>query len=114
MRDHLSQLFHAGIGACLPETVLPPHLPAERPRVVLAVGKGAGAMARVAEAHYPGVSGLAVVPHGWEARLESIALLHAGHPIPDEASVAVRDSRLALCRLRRVSEARVHADARPQ
>ena len=96
MRDHLRQMFHAGIGACLPETVLPRHLPAERPRVVLAIGKAAGAMARVAEAHYPGVSGLAVVPHGLEAGLAGIALLHASHPIPDEASVAAAERLLAL------------------
>ena len=96
MRDHLRQLFHAGIGACLPRTVLPPCLPAEAPRVVLAIGKAAGAMARVAEAHYPGVGGLAVVPHGWDADLRRIELLQAGHPVPDEASVTAAERLLTL------------------
>lgn len=96
MRDHLSQMFHAGIGACLPETVLPAHLPAESPRVILAVGKAAGAMAKVAERHYPGVGGVAVVPHGWDATLERIELLRAGHPLPDEASVAAAERLLTL------------------
>lgn len=96
MRDQLIRMFHAGIAACLPETVLPPHLPAEAPHVVLAIGKAAGAMARVAEAHYPGVRGLAVVPHGWDAELQSIELIHAGHPVPDEASVAAAERLLAL------------------
>lgn len=96
MRDKLSRMFHAGIAACHPETVLPRHLPAESPRVVLAIGKAAGAMARVAEAHYPGVGGLAVVPHGWEAELASVELLHAGHPVPDEASVRAAERLLAL------------------
>jgi hydroxypyruvate reductase len=96
MRDHLSQMFHAGIGACLPEQVLPAHLPAESPRVILAIGKAAGAMARVAEARYPRVGGVAVVPPGWDAELERIELLHAGHPLPDEASVAAAERLLAL------------------
>jgi len=96
MRDQLIRMFHAGIAACHPEMVLPRHLPAEAPRVVLAIGKAAGAMARVAEAHYPGVGGLVVVPHGWDAELASIELMHAGHPVPDESSVAAAERRLAL------------------
>jgi hydroxypyruvate reductase len=96
MRDELSRMFHAGIAACHPETVLPRHLPAAAPRAVLAIGKAAGAMARVVEAHYPGVGGLAVVPHGWPAELERIELLHAGHPVPDDASVAAAERLLAL------------------
>ena len=42
------------------------------------------------------VRGVAVVPHGVEAGLERIELLHAGHPIPDEASVAAAERLLAL------------------
>jgi hydroxypyruvate reductase len=53
-------------------------------------------MAQVAEAHYPGVEGLAVVPHGWDAPLRSIELLHAGHPVPDEHSVAAAERLLML------------------
>lgn len=96
MRDHLNRMFHAGIDACHPNRVLPPHLPAVAPRVILAVGKAAGAMARVAEAHYPGIGGLAVVPHGWPADLDRIGLIHAGHPVPDEASVRAAERLLAL------------------
>lgn len=88
-------MFQAGIDACHPRRVLPPHLPdVERP-LVLAVGKAAGEMAKVAEAHYPDATGIAIVPHGVEARLERIALLHAGHPIPDAASVAAAERLLA-------------------
>lgn len=96
MRDHLSEMFHAGIAACHPDRVLPRHLPAETPRVVLAIGKAAGAMARVAEAHYPDVGGLAVVPHGLNTQLDRIEVLHAGHPVPDEASVTAAERLLAL------------------
>jgi len=96
MRAHLTQMFQAGIAACHPQRVLTGHLPdVERP-IVLAIGKAAGAMAEVAEAHYSSLSGLAVVPHGTGAALESIELLHAGHPIPDEASAAAAERLLAL------------------
>lgn len=96
MRAHLTQMFQAGIAACHPDKVLRPHLPdVERP-IVLAVGKAAATMAAVAEAHYPALSGVAVVPHGTNAALRSLALLHAGHPIPDEASVAAAERLLAL------------------
>ena len=89
-------MFQAGIDACHPRSVLPEHLPdVERP-LVLAVGKAAGEMAKVAEAHYPDATGIAVVPHGVEAQLERIALLHAGHPMPDAASVAAAERLLAV------------------
>ena len=96
MRAHLTQMFQAGIAACHPRTALPPHLPKAERAIVLAIGKAAGEMAKVAEARYAAVSGVAVVPHGVTADLKRIALLHAGHPIPDEASVAAAERLLAL------------------
>ena len=88
-------MFQAGIDACHPRNVLPAHLPdVERP-LLLALGKAAGEMAKVAEARYPDATGIAVVPHGVEARLERIALLHAGHPLPDAASLAAAERLLA-------------------
>jgi len=96
MRAHLREMFQAGIAACHPERVVPPHLPeVERP-IVLAIGKAAAAMAAAAEAHYPDLTGVAAVPHGTDAALRSIELLHAGHPLPDEASVAAAERLLAL------------------
>ena len=88
-------MFQAGIDACHPRKVLPAHLPDVGRPLVLALGKAAGEMAKVAEAHYPDATGIAIVPHGVEARLERIALLHAGHPIPDAASVAAAERLLA-------------------
>jgi glycerate 2-kinase len=96
MRAHLIEMFQAGIAACQPKRVLPPHLPAARRPIVLAIGKAAAEMAQVAEAHYRAVTGLAVVPHGATADLEAIALLHAGHPIPDAGSVAAAQRLLDL------------------
>jgi len=104
MRTDLGQIWSAGVAACHPARVLPPHLPpAPEGRVILlGVGKAAGEMAAVAEAHFGGKAcGIAVVPHGFEAKLERIALLHAGHPIPDSASVAAAEALLA-----RAAEAR--------
>jgi glycerate 2-kinase len=98
MRDHLTQMFQAGIAACHPKNVLRAHLPAPGAgrTILLAIGKAAAEMAAVAEAHYPDAAGLAVVPHGTEARLRQVDLLHAGHPIPDLASVAAGNLLLAL------------------
>jgi len=99
MRDHLVKMFQAGIAACHPERVLPPQLPprAEGRLIVLALGKAAIAMARVAEAHYgEGIEGLAVAPHGTPGRLSALEIVHAGHPIPDEASVGAAERLLAL------------------
>ena len=47
MRDHLVQMFQAGIGACHPQRVLRAHLPPPGPgrTIVLALGKAAGEMA---------------------------------------------------------------------
>ncbi|HYJ53560.1 MAG TPA: DUF4147 domain-containing protein [Allosphingosinicella sp.] len=98
MRDHLTQMFQAGIAACHPKNALRGHLPAPGPArtILLAIGKAAAEMAAVAEAHYPDASGLAVVPHGTEARPRKVDLLHAGHPIPDLASVVAGNLLLAL------------------
>ena len=99
MRDHLVNMFQAGIAACHPEAVLPPRLPprAEGRLIVLALGKAAIAMARVAEAHYGGdVEGLAVAPHGTPGCLSGIETIHAGHPVPDEAGVRAAERLMVL------------------
>ena len=98
-REELERIFRAGIAACLPACVLPPHLP-EPPRgrtIALALGKAAAAMAETLDAHWPGpLAGLAVAPHGTTTSLKRIELMTAGHPVPDEASVAAARRLLAL------------------
>ena len=99
VKEHLERIWRAGVEACLPERVLPPHLPpAPRGRtIVLAAGKAALGMARVAETLLAGeVEGVAIVPHGVAGVLERIEVLHAGHPVPDEGSVAAAQRLLAL------------------
>lgn len=99
MRAHLERIFRAGVEACLPERVLPPHLPGPPAGrvIVLAIGKAAAGMAEVAGAHFGAkASGIALVPHGTGGRLDRIALVHAGHPVPDAHSVAAAERLMAL------------------
>lgn len=100
MRAHLERIFRAGVAACLPERALPPHLPtAEGPVRVLAFGKAAAGMARVAQRHFPTLAGgVVVVPLGTNAEAERLPLLKAGHPIPDEGSIAAAQRLLAEAR----------------
>ena len=97
-QDHerfLRMLFDCAVDAVLPSRVLPPFLPQE-PKgrtVVLAVGKAASAMADVAATNWKGpLSGLVVTRHGHAhrslSRHNDIELIEAGHPIPDQNSVA--------------------------
>lgn len=96
MRTELGQIWRAGVAACHPAQALPAHLP-HAPATMVAIGKAAGAMAEVVEARWGAAArGIAIVPHGTEARLERIALIHAGHPVPDAASVAAARRALAL------------------
>jgi hydroxypyruvate reductase len=87
--------------ACLPERVLPPHLP-RPPRgrtILLALGKAAVPMGRVLEARWRGpLSGLAVAPHGTGETPRRIELVRAAHPVPDESSVTAAERLLALAR----------------
>ena len=100
MRAHLERIFQAGVEACQPSRLLPAHFPSTSGRVItLAIGKAAAAMASVAEENYgDNLTGLAVVPHGVSARLERIALVEAGHPIPDRSSVEAATRLLRLAR----------------
>ena len=91
MRDHLIRMFQAGIDACRPALTLAGHLPPP-PRgtpIVLALGKAAAEMAKVAEARYgSALRGVAAIPHGAAADLDHLVLVHAGHPVPDRDSLA--------------------------
>jgi hydroxypyruvate reductase len=99
-REHLERIWRAAMEACLPERVLPPHLPAAPAgrTILLALGKAAIAMAAVVEARWEGpLSGLAVAPHGSAGSLRRIAVKRSEHPVPGPASLeaAVRLTALA-------------------
>lgn len=99
-RAFLTRLFDAAVAAAQPERCLPPHLP-EPPAggrtIVLGAGKGAAAMARALEAHWPGpLQGLVICPHGSALELSRIECVEAAHPVPDEAGLAATRRLLAL------------------
>ncbi len=102
MRDpqqSLRALFEAAVAAVHPARCLPGHIPdpARGRTVVIGAGKAAAAMARVFEQLYPvPVAGLVVVPDAHDLATEHIAVLTAGHPVPDTRSVSASRRLLGL------------------
>ena len=107
----LRGLFAQAVASAQPDLCLPPHLPAP-PKgrlVVIGAGKGAAAMAKSVEDHWPGqLSGVVVTRYGYGAPCQRIEIIEAAHPTPDDNSVmaahrlleAVRDltpDDLVLC-----------------
>ena len=87
-RALLDTLFVTAVDAALPARCLPPHLPPPPTgrTVVIGAGKGAGAMARVVEERWPGLlEGLVVTRRGHGALCETIEVIEAAHPVPDNA-----------------------------
>jgi hydroxypyruvate reductase len=104
-RELLESLFRAAVGAAHPSRCLPPNLPEAPPRgrlIVLAAGKGAGSLTEVAEQHYLAripeerVDGIAVTRHGYGRPTRRIAMVEAGHPVPDEAGLKGTERALAF------------------
>src|SRR5215813_7591061 len=93
-RSFLRKLFLTAVATAHPTACLPSHLPAPGRNtrlIVLAAGKAAGSMAEVAERHYLDdlqfpmnrMAGIAVARHGYGRPTRKIAMVEAGHPIPD-------------------------------
>jgi glycerate 2-kinase len=105
-RAFLEELYRIAVAAAHPSTCLVPHLPKPPTGrlIVLAAGKAGGAMAEVAEAHYldgaafpaSRLAGVAVARHGYGRPTRVIARIDAGHPVPDDASLAGAERALAL------------------
>jgi glycerate 2-kinase len=104
-RELLESLFRGAVAAAHPSHCLPPQLPEPPPAgrlIVLAAGKGAGALTEVAERDYVArisaerLDGVAVARHGYGRPTHRIAMVEAGHPIPDEAGLAGAERALAL------------------
>ncbi|MBL8645530.1 MAG: glycerate kinase [Rhodospirillaceae bacterium] len=96
----LRRLFETATAAADPRRRLPPFLP-EAPRhgrlIVLGAGKGAGAMAAAAEAHYGArASGLVITRDGYRLPTSRIAVVEAAHPVPDQRGVEAARRILAL------------------
>ncbi|CAA7622473.1 glycerate kinase [Magnetospirillum sp. UT-4] len=101
VRAGLLRLFAAAVAAAMPERCLPAHLPpAPAGRlVVVGAGKAAAAMARVVEGHYGGkAEGLVVTRYGHATACDRIAVVEAGHPLPDQAGTTAAERILEMVR----------------
>jgi hydroxypyruvate reductase len=104
--EFLAGLFEAAVAAVHPAACLPQFLPPPPTGrlIVCAAGKAAGSMAEVTERYYfdqlglaPGrLEGVAVTRRGYGRPTRRIALIEAGHPVPDAAGLAAAQQMLAL------------------
>jgi glycerate 2-kinase len=102
----LKALFDEAVGAVSAERSLPSHvrdLRSSGRTVILAVGKAAAAMASVAAASLHGtVEGLVVTRRGHAGPLfplpPSFEVIEAGHPVPDDRSIAAADRALEIAK----------------
>lgn len=100
-RALLRGLFDAALAAVDPAVCVPPHLPAPPAgrTLVSGYGKAAASMAAAVERHWPGpLEGLAVTRYGHGVPCARIAVIEAGHPIPDAASADAARRALDLAR----------------
>jgi glycerate 2-kinase len=105
-RADLHALFAEAVRAVSPAVAMPPALPLSPHgrTVVIAVGKGAAEMMRVAQSRARGtpIEGLVVTRHGHlpasGAHWPGVEVIEAGHPYPDENSVRAAHRALELSR----------------
>ncbi|SOD42619.1 glycerate kinase type-2 family protein [Nitrosovibrio sp. Nv4] len=86
--------FNAALAAADPLHIVPRHLPADLLHrspagrtLVVGAGKAAAAMALAVENHWPentGLDGIVLTRYGHGLPLQKIAVVEAGHPLPDE------------------------------
>jgi len=85
-RQFLRALLDSAIDAALPAKVVPPNLPAppKGRTIVLGAGKASAAMAKAVEDNWSGdLDGLVVTRYGHAVDCSRIAIVEAGHPVPD-------------------------------
>src|SRR5262245_58212999 len=89
-RDLLLGSFQAALAAADPLKIVPQHLP-ERPKgrtPVIGAGKAAAAMALAVEQNWPAdapLDGLVITRYRHGLLTNRIAVVEAGHPVPDES-----------------------------
>ena len=86
----LRQMFDAAIASAQADACIPRFLPRgpEGRVVVIGAGKASAAMARALERHWQGpLEGLVVTRYGYAVPCESIEIVEAAHPVPDEAGL---------------------------
>mgnify|MGYP006265791055 FL=1 len=108
-KETLKALYEAAVLAAHPASCLPPYLPAPHPEgrlILLAGGKAAGSMTKVAEEIYINqygldasrLTGLAITRTGYGEPTQIIRMVEAGHPLPNEAGLQATQDLLALAR----------------
>ncbi len=103
-RALLRGMFDAAVRQASPALCVPPHLPPAPPgrTVVVGAGKAAAAMAQAADARWPAdrpLSGLVVTRYGHGVGLlRRIAVVEAGHPVPDAAGEGAASAVLGMVR----------------
>lgn len=99
--EFLRELFRAAVAAADPGARLPsclPPMPSQRV-LVLGAGKAAASMARALELAWPGkTTGLVITRRGHSVPLESIEVVEAGHPEPDQAGLDATSRLMDLAR----------------
>lgn len=99
-RAFLRELLTTAVAAVDPLVCVPPALPAPPAgrTVLIAAGKAAAAMAQATEKNWDGpLQGLAVTRYGHAVPCETVAVIEAGHPLPDEAGQDAARRALQLC-----------------
>jgi len=89
-RDLLLGSFHAAVAAADPLQIVPAHLPPPPVgrTLVIGAGKAAAAMALAVEQHWPAdapLEGTVITRYGHSLPTQRIAVIEAGHPVPDAA-----------------------------
>ncbi len=95
MKQALEANFRAALQAVHPHELVRTHLPAERPALILAVGKAARPMLEAARTAYPDVPYLATPPVDTSNTNEP-HILPGSHPVPDARSVLAAETALEL------------------
>ena len=86
----LLDMFRAAVERASAQRCLPGHIPSlpGRKAHIFGAGKAAAAMAKVIERQLPGqTSGIVVTRYGHALDCESIEVVEAAHPVPDEAGL---------------------------
>ncbi|SDR21993.1 glycerate kinase [Pseudovibrio sp. Tun.PSC04-5.I4] len=89
-KHFLRSLFDAAIASAQSEKCIPKFLP-EPPKgrlVVIGAGKASAAMARTVEDHWQGdLEGLVITRYGYTVPCNTIEIVEAAHPVPDQAGL---------------------------
>lgn len=104
MRAFLMELYEAAVSTAHPGVCVPPHLPPvpDNGRIVIVgAGKACAAMAQATEQHYAKlgvadrIGGFVVTRHGYKLPTTIIEVMEAGHPVPDDNSIAAAKRALS-------------------